>query len=108
LRPDQVVLETGRFINWEGLAFISTLARLMCTSGIREHGIPVTYTRARATLNQQLSTIKIHNARAYRSYLWGSLRHDIPAATVQAWKLLHDAANLNHDAPSSSLFDVPT
>ena len=102
------VLETGGFINREGLAFISLLARLMCTSGIREHGIPVTYTRARATLTQQLSTtLQIHNARAYRSYLWGSLRHDIPAAKVQAWKLLHDAANLNHDVPSSSLFDVP-
>ena len=62
----------------------------------------------RITLTQQLSTtLQIHNARAYRSYLWGSLRHDIPAAKVQAWKLLHDAANLNHDAPSSSLFDVP-
>ena len=46
-----VVLETGGLINREGLALIS-LARWMYTSGIREHGIPVTYTRARATLTQ--------------------------------------------------------
>jgi len=91
-----VIAETGGRLNKAGSALFSKLARLTCSSGVRNHGALITYTRARTDLTQEFSTtLQIHNARAFRSYLFGFLRDDMPHAQVLARNTLLNAIQAN-------------
>ena len=78
-----LVLETGGRINKLGRQLISNVARHFTSSGVREQGAAVPYSRARLQLMQRLSVIwQRHNARIFRAYVLGHLRSDLRPGEV--------------------------